>query len=107
MDNDKRFGESREFTIYCNYGVLAAEKKKVYTYGREHSNGTCADKLTVKLPANDCFEIYETTSGGLAVGSSWGWQYDISEVLQGNENPSFYALDSDRIGHRIALEVLD
>lgn len=104
MNKEKLYKESKEFTIYCNYGVLGAEKRNVYTYGCKHSRGTCADKIKVKLPENNSFQIYETAMGDLAVESAWGWQYGINDVLQGNDKPCFYAIDRDGKGNRVYLE---
>lgn len=36
--------------IYCNYGVLAAEKRNVYTYGAPEATATCWDEITVEIP---------------------------------------------------------
>lgn len=95
--------ESQEFKIYCNYGVLSAEKRKVYTYGAEASTAVCSDEMLVRLPENAWFNIYETQIGKLAVETSWGSKYDINEVLQGDETPSFYAVDNSGEGHRVLL----
>lgn len=97
----------KKFEIYCNYGVLAAEKRKVYTYGAEHEHATCSDKLTVVLPENDVFSLYESEMGELMVDASWGWQYSINEVLQGDVNPCFYAIDKDGKGHRVQLKIVE
>ena len=97
----------KKFEIYCNYGVLAAEKRKVYTYGAEHAHATCSDKLTVVLPENDVFSLYESEMGELMVDASWGWQYSINEVLQGDVNPCFYAIDKDGKGHRVQLKIVE
>lgn len=94
----------KEFKIYCNYGVLAAEKRNVYTYGSQHPTATCSDEMMVRLPENDVFTLFENTSGDLMVESEWGFQYEINEVLQGNEKPCFYAVDHNGKGHRIYLE---
>ena len=96
-----------KFEIYCNHGVLGAEKRNVYTYGGEHFRAVCSDKLTVRLPENDSFKIYETAMGELMVESSWGWQYTINEVLNGEENPCFYALDKHKAAHRVYLEIVE
>lgn len=106
-EKGKLYKASKGFTIYCNYGVLGKEKRNVYTFGGEHSTAACSDKMAVKLPENDNFQIYETISGNLAVESAWGWNYDINDVLQGNESPCFYALDDSGIGHRVQLDVVD
>ena len=90
--------------IYCNYGVLAAEKRNVYTYGAPHSTATCWDEMTVEIPEE--WESYENNTGELMVTAPWGWSYSINEVLQGNEKPCFYALDNNMGGHRQYLKVL-
>lgn len=90
--------------IYCNYGVLAAEKRNVYTYGAPHSAATCWDEMTVEIPEG--WEAYKNNAGELMVTAPWGWSYSINEVLQGNEKPCFYALDNNMVGHRQYLKVL-
>ena len=35
-----------------------------------------------------------------------GWEYDINEVLQGNKNPYFYAMDKEMTGHRVELQII-
>ena len=102
-----KFEESKAFEIHCNYGVLAAEKRKVYTYGAQHCTAVCSDKMGVKLPENDWFRIYDTAMGGIAVESAWGWNYEISEILQGNEKPSFFAIDKDGKGHTVKLKIIE
>lgn len=101
--SEKKYGKSEEFKIYCNYGVLSAEKRKVYTYGAEASTAVCSDEMLVRLPENTWFNIFETQMGRLAVETSWGSKYDINEVLQGDEAPSFYAVDKNGEGHRVTL----
>lgn len=101
---EKKFKESKPFKVFKNYGVLAAEKCDVYTYGGEHPHATTSDELDVFLPANDIFGIYETTFGTLAVESAWEWNYDFNDVLQGDKKPCFYAVDKDGKGHRVFLE---
>lgn len=44
-----------EFQIYCNHGVLGAEKRNVYTYSNQHAHAVCSDKISVRLPENDDF----------------------------------------------------
>lgn len=106
MEKEKLYKESETFPIYRNYGVLGAEKRNVYTYGREHPAGVCTDEMKVRLPENNYFEIYTTISGGLAVSSAWGWRYDIDDVLEGDKGPCFYALDKGENGHRVYLDVM-
>lgn len=91
--------------IYCNYGVLAAEKRNIYTYGAPHDAATCYDEMTVEIPEE--WEAYENNTGDLMVTAPWGWSYSINEVLQGNEKPCFYALDKNMKGHRTYLKIID
>ena len=100
---EKKYRESQEFNIFCNYGCLAAEKRNVYTYGAQHQTATCSDRITVKLPANDHFNIFETVSGEFAVETSWGLNYDLNDILQGSDNPCIYAVDREGKGHRVQL----
>lgn len=80
--------------IYCNYGVLGAEKRNVYTYGEPHFRGTYSDEMTVIVP--DGWELYGTISGGAGVTAPWGWDYEINEILSDvNGHPAFIALDKN------------
>lgn len=58
--------------------------------------------MTVIVP--DEWKLYKNTFGATMVESPWGECYEISEVLQGNEKPCFYALDKEMKGHRVYLE---
>lgn len=80
--------------IYCNYGVLAAEKRNVYTFGAEHPHATCSDKMTVVIP--DGWEIYRNQIGQTMVTAPWGWDYDVNEVLTDIKGrAAFRALDKN------------
>ena len=94
------------FEIYKNYGVLGAEKKCVYTFKVPHPYGDHAEKINVNLPENEYFTLTENENG-LYVESAWGWNYDVDEVLQGNVEPCFYALDTGMAGHRVFLNVIE
>lgn len=80
--------------IYKNYGVLAAEKRNIYTFGAEHPDATCSDKMTVVVP--DGWELYQNEMGRTMVTAPWGWDYDINEVLTDiNGRAAFRALDKN------------
>ena len=96
-----------EFEIYCNYGVLGAQKWNTYTYFSEHAHAMYSDKIKVALPENPWFRLFENSYGMLCVDTSWGWWYEINEILQGDKKPCFYALDPDMKGHRVYLEVIE
>lgn len=65
------------------------------------------DELIVELPENDSFKFYENSFGDLMVETAWGHCYGINDVLQGKENPCFYALDRDAKGHRVNLNIVE
>lgn len=84
----------KSIEIYCNYGVLAAEKRSVYTFGAEHLHATCSDKMTVVVPEG--WELYQNEMGRAMVTAPWGWDYDINEVLTDiNGRAAFRALDKN------------
>ena len=87
--------------IYCNYGVLAAEKRNIYTFGAKHPHATCSDKMTVVVPEG--WEIYQNQAGQTMVTAPWGWDYDINEVLTDIKGrAAFRALDKNMI-HKTAF----
>ena len=80
--------------IYINYGVLAAEKRNIYTFGAEHPHATCSDKMEVVVPEG--WELYQNESGREMVTAPWGWDYDINEVLTDLKGrAAFRALDKN------------
>ena len=91
--------------IYCNYGVLTAEKRNIYTFGNHHSTAACWDKMEVEIPTG--WELYENQIGETMVTSPWGWNYEINEVLEGNEKPCFYAKDKSGKGYRTYLKIVE
>lgn len=96
-----------EFEIFRNFGVLGLDKKNVYTYGAEHPTAACSDCITVSLPENEWFSLYENYMGRLMVESSWGWQYDINEVLLNGNRPCFCATDKDGKKHSVYLKEVE
>lgn len=96
-----------KFEIYKNYGVLAREKREIYTYGGEHPQATCSDKITVELPENKFFSLYENFMGDLMVETADGHKYMINDVLYGREKPCFQAYDEDGKQKRVYLEEVE
>lgn len=90
--------------IYENYGVLGAEKRSVYTYGGQHARATCSDEMTVEIP--DGWEAWENAMGETIVTAPCGWNYEINEVLAGNERPEFMAMDKEMKMHHYKLRIL-
>lgn len=91
--------------IFKNYGCLAAEKRNIYTYGAEEATAVCSDVLTVEIP-ND-WEIGKNCHGDPILLSPWGWNYEVNEVLAGNEHPYFIVTDKDGKTHKYKLHVID
>ena len=80
--------------IFVNYGVLAAEKRNVYTFGAEHPHATCSDKMTVVIP--DGWTIYRNHMRQTMITAPWGWDYDIDEVLTDiSGRAAFRAMDKN------------
>ncbi len=71
--------------IYCNYGVLGAEKVNVYTYHNPHARAVCWDRLTVEIPAG--WEVWESQSGETLLVDPAGVSHLIHEVLCGSNVP--------------------
>lgn len=92
----------QKLEIYCNYGVLAAEKINVYTYGAEHVHAACSDCVTVIVP--DEWELYKNVIGEVMVQAPWGECYQINDVLQGDAQPCFCAIDNEMQERRVYLE---
>ena len=92
----------QKLEIYCNYGVLAAEKRNVYTYGGEHAHAAGSDCMTVTLP--DEWKLYKNVIGEVMVQAPWGECYQINDVLQGDEKPCFCAIDNEMKERRVYLE---
>ena len=77
--------------IYKNYGVLALEKRNVYTYGKEHPYATCSNKIKAQIPEG--WELCKNMMDQTIVEAPWGQTYMVNEVLTGNETPCFSAID--------------
>lgn len=91
--------------IYQNYGVLAAEKRTVYTFGRPHPTAVTWDEMTVEVPVS--WKYWENAAGAGMVTAPWGWDYAINEVLCGNDFPHFYALDNNKKPHQTMLKIIE
>ena len=77
----------QKIEIYCNYGVLAAEKRNVYTYGGEHQHATCSDRMTVIVP--DEWKLYKNTFGATMVESPWANATRLTKYFRGTKSLVF------------------
>ena len=91
--------------IYKNYGCLAAEKRIIYTHRMPQSTAVCSDEITIEIPEG--WEPYENDAGNMLLMAPWGWGYDINELLGGNENPYFIAIDKNGKEKRIQLKIIN
>ena len=89
--------------IFANYGVLAAEKRIIYTFGNPQPTAVTWDEMTVEIP--DGWDYYKSEWGLGMVTAPWGQTYEINEVLGGDKSPIFQAVDKDCKWHRVKLKV--
>lgn len=75
-------GIKTKTTIYANYGMLAAEKRCVYTENK--TDATVSEPLDVIIPEK--FAPYENEAGEIVVTLD-GYKYLLREVLCGDEHP--------------------
>lgn len=89
-------------TIYANYGVLAAEKRTVFTFGAPNSTAVSCDKAEYKVPEG--WTLTESITGGVLLVSPWEWTYEPNEVLSGNDDPIFSVRDKSGKFRKFRLE---
>ena len=73
--------------IYCNYGVLGAEKVNVYTYTAPEATADCYDRIAVEIPEG--WELCENECGETLVVDPSGMNWLVQEVLCGSKAPHF------------------
>lgn len=107
LRGQKEMGNESQETIkiYCNYGIVGAEKCNVYTYGIEHESAVCSDVLTVEIPKG--WKLCESVMGNKIVESPWGWTYEINQVLCGKNQPCFGAINKDGVNVTYVLKVIE
>nr|DAT51551.1 MAG TPA: hypothetical protein [Caudoviricetes sp.] len=71
-------------TIYANYGVLAAEKRCVYTFPCSAETADVSERIDVIIP--DKYAPYETETGNIVL-TIGGCKYLLREVLCGDDYP--------------------
>ena len=69
-------------TIYANYGMLAAEKRCVYTVNK--TDATVSEPLDVVIPEK--FAPAKNAAGEIVVTLD-GYNYRLQDVLCGDEQP--------------------
>ena len=74
----------KKMEIVANYGVLAHEKKPVYTHGAEHMHASCSEKIAVKLPAG--WDIAQNDYGMQILVDQSGKTWDISDILSSGKD---------------------
>lgn len=74
-----------------NIGVLGKEKTWVYTYEVPHSMAKYSEKIELEIPEG--WSVNINWLGNMTLTAPWGMQYQLHEVLGGDERPYFYCLD--------------
>lgn len=93
------------FKAYKNYGVLAAEKRIVWTCDRPHFRATCSDEVEVKVPEK--WDLWKNVCDETCVTSPEGEKFLIAEILKGNENPCFSYYDKNGKERIVRLECIN
>ena len=91
--------------IFENYGCLGAEERSVYTAGNPHATATAWDELTVAVPEG--WESWKSDTGETVVTAPWGWSYSLNEILAGDKEPVFWAVDNHDKQHSLVLKIVD
>lgn len=91
--------------IFENFGCLGAEKRSVYTVDNHHATAAAWDEMTVSVPEG--WEAWENHSGAMGVTAPWGADYLVREILAGDKEPIFQAIDDHGKRHRVALKIVD
>lgn len=92
----------KSMELYKNYGVLAAEKRVMYTYGNDSEQAAFSEKIEVKIP--DGWEVVKTKTD-IAIVAPWGWIYTPNELLHDNGGkPCFSGADKNGEIFNIELE---
>lgn len=93
----------KTFEIYANYGVLAAEKRTVYTHGGEAEKAVCSDKITVALPEG--WELAENEFSEALLIDPDGETWRPNDILKnGGKDKPVLAIPR---GKRYALDVVE
>lgn len=80
--------------LFKNYGVLASEKRNVYTYGMPNGTATCWDEIDVEIPEE--LIAGENCYGNLLVEFPDSPHcYPLNDVLAGNKKPEFRYINKD------------
>lgn len=66
-------------TIYANYGVLAAEKRVIYTINAPHTHATASEKIEVEIPEK--LNPYVTEMDDIGIEPDGSYAHLLSEVL--------------------------
>ena len=91
--------------IFENYGCLGAEKHSVYTAENPHTTATAWDEMTVAVP--DGWNAWKNDTGETIVTAPWGWSYSLNEILAGDKEPVFWAIDDQDNQRSVVLKIVD
>jgi hypothetical protein len=90
--------------IYANYGVLASEKRTVYTYPEPHENAVSYELISVVIP--DTLAPFKTERRTIGIRPHEAWEYDLGEVLTNYKGePAIRYADQYATPHTYCLRV--
>lgn len=87
---------------YANYGVLAQEKKVVFTGGNPHCHATVSDKIEIIVP--DGFSVSENAFGTILINTPDGITYEVNEILNTRENEPVMSWFDGKKEHRVKCQ---
>lgn len=91
--------------IFENYGCLGAEKCSVYTAENPHATAAAWTEMTVAVP--DGWDAWKNDTGETIVTAPWGWSYSLNEILAGDKEPVFWAIDDQDNQRSVVLKIVD
>lgn len=87
---------------YANYGVLAHEKRTIFTVSTPDATATVNEEIEITLP--DGWEASENNFGETLINTPEGETYIASDIISSwGDNPALSWYDGSN-SHRITLE---
>lgn len=61
--------------------------------------------MTVAVP--DGWDAWKNDTGETIVTAPWGWSYSLNEILAGDKEPVFWAIDDQDNQRSVVLKIVD
>lgn len=92
----------KQIEAYANYGVLAQEKRVIFTGGSPHCHATLSDKIEIIVP--DGFSVSENAFGETLINTPDGITYRIDEILSTHGNEPIMGWFDGKKEHRVKCQ---